>query len=366
MNDLSGRWMCVLWVGFLLAACAGPVQPAPSQPIIVYATPYAPSVQEAQRLIDAATNTAVAVSTSQAIATEFARATEDTASRDATAIALVANARLTEAAAIMAPTQTLLAATATAAPATSTAEAAIVQAAATAIQAANQREHDNTMSTAWNLIIMLLLGVFTTCACIAVLWIGRAYAATRRASYAPETFQVVTFEGVPFYRTWTPEAGWIVTPVWKGLLPKGMTPPADPLAELRAGWVLVVKDVARAGAEVGSLSVNKLSTRKGGYGIASEAAIEDAQAIMEELGAIQDFGSNKGYGWVGERAYIDLMTALDEGKPFHLPTLPNGTVKNPPVIDLSRLPPKQSKATQSSKAVPEPASSVIIDSTAAK
>lgn len=339
--------LIVLFIALtFVAACS----PAPYTRPEGAPLPLSPSIQEAQRLIDAATNTALAVNTQQAVATLNAQATLDTASRDATAIAIVANARATESAALFAPTQTVAAATAVAAQSTQAFVTAATAQSIAATQSAEAEAHAQNMELAvtifWMSVVALPVLCLTVAGCVYLLRLARSHKLN-------QTFELIYDEDglLRGYRDWRPSTGWVVTLLGptRALGPSA-NPATTPEAEARAAWAEFVKDVARAASMLDSWSINKLSTRKGGAAVAPEDQIEHARQIALEVGAVTDYGSNTGLNWAAGWNLPRLEAELDDDIFFTLPHRDDNSLIPAPTADLSHCNATQSNAANARNA----------------
>lgn len=301
------------------------------------AAPRPLSPQEAGQIVIDATNTAAAFATSDAQATRAvmatanvmatqAQSTLDAGQRNAIIMVTQAAARQTLDAASISPTQTIQ---------------AVVVAQTQSAQAVIQANHARDVENYWTIFAMVIGGALTLAICGVIVWIGRAYAGKTKSQAASHTFELISDEhGVPrAYRTFNPSSGiWTVYPLNLGL-PPGPVEQAtlpNPNNEAREKWGTFVKDVARGASLISSWSINDLSTRKGGAGVATEDMIEAARNIAVEIGALVNYGGNRGFDWATGWGMIELGAEIDAGRAFTLPHRPDGSLLLPPQADISR------------------------------
>lgn len=160
---------------------------------------------------------------------------------------------------------------------------------------------------------VLTLGIITLVVCAMVLRIGRAYEArVRTASVvivrngeAPVGYLLPSPNG-PRYHSLT------------GGHPLAIEAEPDPDQQCREAWRRAIKEIANNAAQIGSWSVNRLSTRNGA-GEWPEDTVLRAQVIVQQIGAIANYGGTRGWDWANAWDYITLTSAIDNGVLFDLP-----------------------------------------------
>ena len=300
--------------------------PASSPAIVMNNSP-----QEAQRVIDGATNTSIAQATQYAQATLHRAETEQAVSDAQTQTLMPLVIQSTEQA------LNLLSDGAT----------SVAEQTATA-QTLQQRvaESREWQETVWTLLKIGGTLAIIICTCLLLLSIG--YAVSART--LPDTFQIVEINGVPVaYRWLVPHTGtWVVRPIDTSRYieaPRVVDAQYEE-RELRAQYCQVLKKLAQASAIYETWSIDVLSNRDKVRGVASEGTVYDLRVIGEHLGQLQDYGGSRGWDYAPQCNYTTLSTLLADPDTltFPLPQRADGTYKPAPIVGDPK--PNQAKPSE--------------------